>query len=108
MFPTNRAFAYDAWYGIYDTSVTAEQLKNDRGSISQGAWGYVVPKGDDIHSTALNSASRLDSGRITFTFNSKALVSAADGKTNPTAGGTYNLFLFYTDHGSDQYTVARS
>lgn len=101
-------FQHDAWYGIYDSTVTIEDIKANGVSLSQGAWGYVVPLATDSRIPALSAGSQLDTGKISFTFDSNTVTEAAEGKTNPTLGGSYNLFLFYTDHGEDQYTVART
>ena len=97
-------FEFDAWYGIYDTSVTPEALLSQGYALSQGAWDYVVP-GADHHSTALASGSKLTDDRYVFTFNSSEI---DEKENNPTLGGTYNVFLFFTDGklGGNTYTVA--
>ena len=100
----NDLFEYDAWYGIYDLGVTPDSEID-----SQGAWGYVIPTVGNATEPALESGDKLPTKRFTFSFNSQTdLTTPSDGKTNPELGGTYNVYLFYADHGDDQYKIARS
>jgi len=101
-------FQHDTWYGIYDSTVTVDDIKSGKGGISQGAWGYVVPNGENIHETKLSSGTNIGADKIVFSFKSSQLDNAADGKTNPQVGGTYNVFLFAADSGDNQYTVVKT
>lgn len=100
----NDSFEYDAWYGIYDLGVIPDSALD-----SQGAWGYVIPKADTATEPALKSGDEIPTKRFTFSFCSQTdLTDPAEGKSVPVLGGTYNLYLFYADHGEDQYKIARS
>ncbi len=96
-------FDYDAWYGIYDLGVTPTSSAD-----SQGAWGYLVPGNDGVRDTGLSSGSNLPTKRFKFTFTSNDLDTPASGKKNPTLGGTYNVHVFFADHGAKAYSIARS
>lgn len=100
----NDLFEYDAWYGIYDLGVEPAADGD-----SKGAWGYVMSKTDSATECALEADGQLPSKRFTFRFDSKTdLTEAAEGCSNPVVSGTYNLYLFYSRHGEDQYKIARS
>ena len=100
----NDLFEYDAWYGIYDLGVEPAADGD-----SKGAWGYVMSKTDSATECALEADGQLPSKRFTFRFDSKTdLTEAAEGCSNPVVSGTYNLYLFYSHHGEDQYKIARS
>ena len=59
-------------------------------------------------SAALEDGDRIPSKRFTFTYTSDDLDTSISSKGNPKLGGTYNVFLFGTDRGDDQYTIRRS
>ena len=101
-------FGHDAWFGIYDGNVTAEDLYAQGGALSQGAWDYVAQSSSQRWTTTLSAGSRLGASRRTFTFKSSNL-DTAKTSSNPAVGGTYTIFLFYTDgHDGNGYVVADS